>query len=669
MIENGIGIKSPLFFIGVVENNIDERLEGRFQVRAFGVHGTVQEVPTESLPWATPIIGNFDPDCGLGNTVPPLNSWVFGFFVDGRDAQRPMVLGLIPTPMTEAIDPERTGWGVIPSQDAEVLAKGSRPQDFGQPMQSRLSRAENLEETYNLPLEVGRVKDIKIAGKGDTWEEPGSAYRAEYPFNRVMETAAGHSIEFDDTPGAERIMIWHRAGSYVRIDVRGTTVHKSTSDKYEVNDVNHHVYVGGKSIVTIEGDSHVLVRGNKIEEIEGDYTQIIRGNHIMGVAGQMNFNASDEVQFRSAKIRIQSNVEGINIKSAKNVRIESGESLHIKSGENMFTEVFGTTHIKSDNIRIGADTRIDISSEGTLFIESEGATNIKSNSNMFVQSSGTSHIKSAVVRIGGGSRVDINATNVNIDDVISMANGDAASPVDASTTTAPELPDPAESPDLPEPPEKTTSTTQHKNLSSIGTSGPASSDDENASSDPASNTDQIDKTVTDGVVSPLLDLIGRAEGAGYGTVYGGSRIATDGEITGKTVGEILNWQDRSVAAGSISSATGRYQVLRATLRDRVNAGVISTSDVYNPALQDKIAISLLERRGLNRFLAGDLSTEGFANNLSKEWASLPVVSGPKAGYSYYDGLAGNKSRVSTTDVVGVLESIKSNYSKPKTGAI
>lgn len=659
MYENGIGIKNPLFFIGVVENNVDERLEGRVQVRAFGVHGTVQQVPTENLPWAIPISGSYDPNCA----IPPLNSWVFGFFIDGRDAQQPMILGLIPTQMTEPIEPERTGWGVIPPRDVDVLSKGARSQDFGQPMQSRLARGENIEETYNLALEVSRVKDIGIGGnEEETWEEPGSAYNAEYPYNRVIETASGHSIEMDDTPGAERIMIWHRSGSYVQIDVRGTTVHKSTSDKYEINDVNQHVYVGGKSVVTIEGDSYVLVKGNKIEEIVGDYTQIVRGNHMVSIAGQMNLNVSDEAQIRAAKIRIESNVENINLKAAKNVRIESGESIHITSGQNMFTEVTETTHLKSDNIRIGGNTRVDISSEGTLFIESEGAMNIKSNSNMFVQATGTSHLKSNVLRIGGGSRVDIDATNVNIDDLISMANGDAIAPSNASATTAPEEATPAEATELPQPAEKAASTSKHRNQSSIGTAGYSSSDDENTS-----NFEPLDESVTEGILKPLLDLIGRAEGAGYNTVFGGSRIQTDKQITSQTIRELLNWQDRSVAAGSVSSAVGRYQIIRGTVRTLIGSGVVTNDDIFSASTQDKMAIHLLQVRGLNRFLSGSLSSEGFANNLSKEWASLPVASGPQAGYSYYEGVAGNKSRVSVSDVLNVLNEIKEDYSRPRIG--
>ena len=158
----GIGISNPLFFMGVVENNFDERLEGRVQVRAFGIHGTLTDIPTEDLPWAILCIGNHD----VNFTVPPINAWVFGCFIDGRDAQQPIILGLIPTQMTTPINPAVTGWGVTVGPERNLAAQGSRPQDAGQPTNSRLMRAENLEETNLLPQETNRKRNIPIAGGG-----------------------------------------------------------------------------------------------------------------------------------------------------------------------------------------------------------------------------------------------------------------------------------------------------------------------------------------------------------------------------------------------------------------------------------------------------------------------------------------------------------------------
>jgi GH24 family phage-related lysozyme (muramidase) len=458
------------------------------------VHGTVDQVPTESLPWATLIYGSYDPNSPL----PPINSFVFGFFVDGRDAQQPMILGLIPTQLTEVINPSVTGWGAVPGRDSSIIAKGSTPDDYGQPSNSRLERGENLDQTYVLLQELNRVKDVPTAKMNSddpspAFEEPAPAYNAQYPYNRVIETAS-HSIELDDTPGAERITIFHRSGSYVSIDSNGTSVHKSISDKYEVNDTHQHVYVGGKSQVTIMGDSRVLVKGNKVEEVEGDFMQIVHGNHLLSVAGQMNLNASEEVQMRAAKLRFEANVEGINIKAGRDIKIQSGENTHIKS-KAMFIDSELSAYIKS-----GADIRI----------EATGKISEKSET-MYLTATGALDIKGGHVKAGGGTKVSINASIVAIDDLILLADGQAIAPDPATTALSAQV---AEATELPEPASKSASTTQYRNSSSLGSAGYASQDEGGGgSSSSSSGADPaVEYTGSANASMDLLTLVKSFEG-------------------------------------------------------------------------------------------------------------------------------------------------------------
>lgn len=407
--ETGMGLKNLNFFIGVVEDNNDPRKEGRVKVRAFGIHGTNTQIQTSDLPWATMIVPN------INFVPPPLNAWVFGFFIDGRDSQQPMIMGIIPTQMTRNVDPNRNGYGSIATENHLLLAKGSRPQDFGEPMLSRNARGENVHMSHPLAMEVTKVSDIKMAGSEETWSEPGSAYHAEYPFNHVYETASGHSIEVDDTPGAERILVFHKNGSYIQIDSAGTTTHKSTGDKYDINEANHHVYIGNngggaKSTVTIMGDSVVYVDGNKTEEIRGDYRQIIHGNHEVSVGGQMNLNASDEAQLRGAKLTLESNVEHFSIRAGKEIKLTSGVGLHLKS-ESIFIESNGSTSIKG-----GADLKL------------QGSNVSMKGSAMFLDSSGALNIKGSSGSIGMSGNLGISGSTVYLDDVIRMAEGGSSKP-------------------------------------------------------------------------------------------------------------------------------------------------------------------------------------------------------------------------------------------------
>lgn len=159
----------------------------------------------------------------------------------------------------------------------------------------------------------------------------------------------------------------------------------------------------------------------------------------------------------------------------------------------------------------------------------------------------------------------------------------------------------------------------------------------------------------------LLDLIGSVEAPkGYDQVYGGTKLAPPKPITSMTVAEVLDWQDRSVAAGSRSSAAGKYQVIRGTLRDEVRNGTVSMNDRFTPAVQDKIAVSRMNYRGLGAYQAGLIDETEFGQRLSMEWASLPALTTDRSGrsakgQSYYAGDGLNKSHVKQKTI---LEHIK-----------
>ncbi len=85
----------------------------------------------------------------------------------------------------------------------------------------------------------------------------------------------------------------------------------------------------------------------------------------------------------------------------------------------------------------------------------------------------------------------------------------------------------------------------------------------------------------------------------------------------------------------------------------VQAGYAKLTDVFSPETQDKLAHGLLKIRGLDKFLAKKITSDQFADNLSKEWASLPF----KTGASYYAGVGSNKSSGSRDGFVNVVASL------------
>lgn len=185
--------------------------------------------------------------------------------------------------------------------------------------------------------------------------------------------------------------------------------------------------------------------------------------------------------------------------------------------------------------------------------------------------------------------------------------------------------------------------------------------------------------MSEGAVEPaptgirsLMEFIQRFESSGavkfqgvesaYQVVYGGIAAADRPTValTTMTVAEVLAWQD-GIDGSYLSEAVGAYQVLEDTLRGLVDSGQIDPGLLFNETTQDTVAKLLMERRGLSKYLAGELSAEDFADNLAREWASFPVVRDQKGanrhvkrGQSYYAGDGLNKAHADVGEFLNVV---------------
>lgn len=162
--------------------------------------------------------------------------------------------------------------------------------------------------------------------------------------------------------------------------------------------------------------------------------------------------------------------------------------------------------------------------------------------------------------------------------------------------------------------------------------------------------------------SELLSIIAEGESKGNYNAYFGHAGNTSIDFTNMTVGEVLQWQHDFVASGQPSNAVGKYQFIRPTLEGLVNELGVGRDGLFDEALQDRLAIHLLERRGVREYVRGHITREQFAHNLSMEWAALPRVIGRNPGASYYDGDGLNKAQVSIDVVLAAIDSLRATTS-------
>jgi hypothetical protein len=328
---NKDGFKSTEFnwFTGVVEDRHDPLLLNRVKVRCFGWHTeNKRALPTEDLPWASvlmPTTSSGTSGVGEGTHGLVEGSWVMGFFRDGNDAQDPVVMGTIMGVNAEGAEPT-TGfndpYGVFPREAGT---------DAG---------------TRALGLDSERVRPV---GAG----EPEDAYAPQYPYNKVRLTESGHIVEFDDTPGAERINIKHRTGSFIELRP-DTSMRTRSKERFDAMT---------QWIVTVTGDATVNVGGNLATTVQGNMTSSVGGNSYIDTKGNVTSRTSGSYYGYVQGSTILQTTGNINVKTTGNLTVDSAGKIDFRSdGPFSITAPSMTIDLQEDLSIVGTNMITDMSS-------------------------------------------------------------------------------------------------------------------------------------------------------------------------------------------------------------------------------------------------------------------------------------------------------------------
>ena len=346
--KNFMGKDGFTWFVGVVEDRNDPKKLGRLRVRCLGYHAKeLNKLPTADLPWAhvmNPITSATV--SGVGHT--PLGAvegtWVVGFFIDGPDAQQPMIIGTLPgvpkdLPVKDAVngfqDYINANYPKYKESDVNRLARNDEDSPHSTLTLRKADRdlAVGTAQIDGVTKGVAKIPSdldtITGAGTGrpvvGTWDEPETEYATIYPNNHVFETEGGHLKEYDDTPDKERIHERHASGSGYEIFPDGTKITRVKQDNYNIISNDEYCHIQGNSRETI--DKGVRVRVN--------------------ASGQSGNNYNVEVG-QGSNVNIEVNGGNINLttlgsgQDAGDININAARDLKIQVGRNMTMDVIET---------------------------------------------------------------------------------------------------------------------------------------------------------------------------------------------------------------------------------------------------------------------------------------------------------------------------------------
>ena len=278
--------------------------------------------------------------------------------------------------MAYEIEERKIKFDKPPAKGTEVNLKVSTQQSlngFADP-RSFYPRRVNEVDTNRLAVNDATkqhpVVNLKRQRVDDLVGEPETQYASKYPYNHVKETESGHIVEFDDTPGHERIHEYHRSGTFYEVHPDGTKVTKIIGDDYEIVHQNKKLRVRGNIEVYCDGDADLYVRGSLTGQVD-ENIDLHAGKNINIHAGKnMRFYANDSMEFTAQK--------ELTATSVSKMTLQSQADVNINAEGNYLTNIKGTSDIISDGkIAIKSPSSIIINGNSTIDILGGGNMNLE----------------------------------------------------------------------------------------------------------------------------------------------------------------------------------------------------------------------------------------------------------------------------------------------------
>ena len=221
--------------------------------------------------------------------------------------------------------------------------------------------------TVNKASYGGRVNDLILGGGAASvgfTQDP--AMPSDNTKNRVIATD-GHTIELDDTPGKNRILIRHKTGNGVEFRSDGSMV---------IAAGNQTISVSKNQQIIIEGDATIVYGSNVNMQVAGDFNLQVGGSYNVTVGE--NLNTSVEGAMRTT---VDDNV-GITVKGNKSETVLKTSTSTVLGDNNTITKgVMRNTSQGNMQLASGDTTRI--SAKNKLFQSSENMNIVATDLSVF----------------------------------------------------------------------------------------------------------------------------------------------------------------------------------------------------------------------------------------------------------------------------------------------
>jgi hypothetical protein len=209
--------------------------------------------------------------------------------------------------------------------------------------------------------EHGRKQGEEIEGKDlyPNQEKKSKEFKpvSIYPFNKTYQTESGHVFETDDTPGSERLSVFHRSGTNLEVYPNGDFVEQHVRDSYFHVFRDQYVHLGGYSSVTVDKGLKILINDDEEENSKEENVNFdihVAGNANVNIyihKGNMNVSLVEgdaNIRLNKGDVNIRQDKGNYNHTVAGDYNLEVGGHMHVVVAGDVVNEIGGNRDERID---------------------------------------------------------------------------------------------------------------------------------------------------------------------------------------------------------------------------------------------------------------------------------------------------------------------------------
>lgn len=195
----------------------------------------------------------------------------------------------------------------------------------------------------------------------------------QYPHSRTNVTKSGHVIQYNDTPGGERVLLKHRTGSAVDMLPDGSMAISSQGNLVMTINKDMTISIAGNARFEVNGDMDFDVKGNFNVtalnynlNVEGNKTENVSGSSRATVSGNVGTNIKGNQSITTLGTSTHTTLGNVNQIAKGKMMVTSGGDVQIASGGSMKSSAASGYDVAASNINIASNSTTVVGATGTI---------------------------------------------------------------------------------------------------------------------------------------------------------------------------------------------------------------------------------------------------------------------------------------------------------------